>query len=107
MFARIVEFRCYSGQTEELCRAVDEKVLPILKKQRGFHDAITLASKTDPERVLGISFWNSREDAESYSRQEYSIIVEMLRSFCRSDPKVETFDVESSTSHRISTGKVA
>jgi heme-degrading monooxygenase HmoA len=107
MFARIVELTCYSGQTEELCRTVDEKILPILKKQRGFRDAITLASNNDPTRVLGISFWNSREDAECYNRQEYSIIVERLRNFCRSDPRVETFDVESSTTHSISMGKAA
>jgi len=107
MFARIVEFTCYTGQTKELCRAIDQKVLPVLKKQQGFCDAITFVSNNDPQRVLGISFWNNREDAERYHRQEYGILLEMLRSFSRPDPKVETFEVESSTSHHISMGQAA
>jgi len=107
MFARIVELRCYSGQTEEACRTIQEKIMPILKKQRGFCDAIILASNDDPERLLGMSFWNRREDAEAYHRQEYGIIVEILRNLCRIDPRVETFDVDSSTPHHIVRGKAA
>jgi hypothetical protein len=38
--------------------------VPILKKLRGFVDEIVLVSSSDPNRVLALSFWNKKEDAE-------------------------------------------
>jgi len=38
--------------------------VPILKKQNGFVDEIVLVSDAEQDRVLGLSFWNAREDAE-------------------------------------------
>jgi quinol monooxygenase YgiN len=107
MFTRIVELRAKPGKTDELCRAAGEKVLPFLKKQQGFQDEIVLVSNTDPNRVLAQSFWSRREDAERYHRERFSQIAEMLRPLCESEPVVSTFDVSTSTVHRITLGKAA
>ena len=72
MFTRVVELRAKQGKTNELCSAASEKVLPILKKQQGFQDEIVLVSNTDSNRVLAQSFWNKREDAERYQREQFS-----------------------------------
>ena len=53
-------------------------VLPILKKQAGFVDETVLASDTESNRVLALSFWNAKEDAEGYHREQYPKINEML-----------------------------
>jgi heme-degrading monooxygenase HmoA len=45
---------------------------PILKKQTGFVDETVLVSDPEPNRVLAISFWNTKEDAERYQREEES-----------------------------------
>ena len=36
-------------------------------------------SDTEPNRVLALSFWNTKEDAERYHREQYPAIHEMVR----------------------------
>lgn len=107
MFTRVVELRAKPGKMQELSGAATEKVLPILRKQQGFQDEILLISNTDSNRVLALSFWNSREDAERYHREQFTRITEMIRNFCDGEPMVSTYDVNTSTVHRISSGKAA
>jgi heme-degrading monooxygenase HmoA len=107
MFTRVVELRCKAGKTHELTSIASEKLLPILKKQQGFQDEIALVSNTDPSRVLAISFWNKREDAERYQREQFSEIAKMLRPLCESEPVISTYEVSTSTVHHINMGKAA
>jgi heme-degrading monooxygenase HmoA len=69
MFTRVVEVTSKSGKAKELSNTINEKVLPILKKQTGFVDETVLVSDTESTRILGLSFWNSKEDAERYHRE--------------------------------------
>ena len=105
MFTRVVEIRCKAGKSDELSRTANEKALPILRKQQGFQDEIILTSSTDPNHVMALSFWNRREDAEHYHRDQYPKIAEMLRPLCEGEPKISTCEVNTSTAHHI--GKAA
>ena len=107
MFTRVVELRCKAGKTNEVATLASEKFLPILRKQQGFQDEIALVSNTDPSRVLALSFWNSRDDAERYQREQFSKIAQMLRPLCEGEPVVSTYDVNTSTVHHIHLGKAA
>ena len=107
MFTRVVELTSKSGKAKELSKTIDEKVLPILEKQTGFVDETVLVSDTESTRVLGLSFWNSREDAERYNREQFPKIQEMLKPLLETEPNVRTFEVHSSTTHRIVAGKAA
>ena len=107
MFTRVVELRAKPGKTQELSSTASEKVLPILRKQQGFQDEIVLVSNTDASRVLALSFWNSREDAERYHREQFTQIKELIRNFCDGEPVVGTFDVSSSTAHHITSKRAA
>jgi len=107
MFTRIVELTSKSGKSKELSDTINEKVLPILKKQRGFVDETVLVSDTEPSRVLGLSFWNSKEDAERYRQEQYPNIHEMLKPLLETEPMIRTFEVHTSTTHRIAAGKAA
>jgi hypothetical protein len=71
MYTRIVEITSKSGKAPELCNAIEEKAMPILKKQTGFVDETVLVSDAEPNQVLGLSLWNSKEDAERYHREQY------------------------------------
>jgi len=88
-------------------RAIDDKVLPILKKQRGFVDETVLVSDAEPNRILGLSFWDSKEDAERYHREQYPQVHETMKHLLDTEPVIRTFDVESSTTHRITAHKAA
>ena len=107
MFTRTVEVTAKSGKARELTNTINEKVLPILKKQKGFVDETVLVSDTEDNRVLSLSFWNSKEDAERYQREQYPAIHEMVRHLLEAEPVIRTFNVDSSTTHRIAAGKAA
>lgn len=107
MFTRVVELTTKTGKARELCTTIDEKVLPILKKQAGFVDEAVPASDTDTNRVLAISFWNSKDDAERYHREQYPKINEMLSHLLETDPVIRTFEIHTSTTHRVAAVKAA
>lgn len=107
MFTRIVEFTAKQGKTKEVAESIQEKVLPILKKQRGFVDEVVLVSTAETNRILGMSFWNTPEDAELYRRDQYPKVEELLRPLVETAPKVNTFDVDTSTAHKIALGRAA
>jgi heme-degrading monooxygenase HmoA len=107
MFTRIVELTTKPGKNRELSDTVHEKVLAILKKQKGFVDEMVLVSDRDDNRVVGLSFWNTREDAEQYHRADYPKVQEILRPLLDGEPVIRTFDVHTSTTHKIAAGKAA
>ncbi len=107
MFTRVVELTSKSGKVKELSNTINEKVVPIVKKQTGFVDETVLVSDTDSSRILGLSFWNSKEDAERYHREHFPKIQEMLKNLLETEPVVRTFEVHTSTTHRIASGKAA
>ena len=107
MFTRVVEIRCKAGKTSELARVTSEQAMPILRKQHGFQDEIVLVSSNDPNRVMAMSFWTKREDAEQYQRESFPRILEMLRQYCEGEPTVSTYEVHTSTAHHIDQSKAA
>jgi quinol monooxygenase YgiN len=107
MFTRVVEIRTKLGKSRDFSAMLNEKVMPILRKQPGFVDEITLVSNTEPDRVLALSFWQSQADAEKYNREQYSNVTEILKPVLDLQPRVQTYDVDTSTTHHISKGKAA
>ena len=107
MFTRVVEIRCKAGKSSELARVTSQQAMPILRRQHGFQDEIVLVSSNDPNRVLALSFWTKREDAEQYQREQFSRILELLHPYCEGEPAVSTYEVHTSTAHHIDLGKAA
>lgn len=107
MFTRIVELHVKPEKRDELNQRLRNEVLPILQKQPGFVDLVALIHENDPERHVAISFWKSKEDAERYHREHFNRITDMIKPLIKRDPKVETFNVDTSTTHRIAAGKAA
>jgi len=107
MFTRIVEVKVKSGKVEELSRTIKNDILPILREQPGFVDEITFVSAESPDRVLAMSFWKTRQDAEKYNRESFSRVNDAMRNLITDTPKVQTFNVTSSTVHDIVTERAA
>jgi heme-degrading monooxygenase HmoA len=105
MFVRVVEVKTKPGKAREVCNTLHEKILSTLKAQPGFADEIVLVS--DQEGILALSFWNTKQDAERYSHEDYSKVSEAIRHLVHSKPKVHAFDLETSTCHKIAKGKAA
>jgi heme-degrading monooxygenase HmoA len=107
MFVRIVDFVSMPGKTKTLSEAI-QKLPPILRVQPGFVDEIVLESDVEPNRVLTVSFWKTREQAESYHQETYPAVKEVLLASLESDPVVRTFNVaSSSTTRNVAAGRAA
>ena len=100
MFARHVTMKLKANSVVELPRIIESDVLPVLRKQKGFRDEIAFVS---PERSLavGISLWDTKEDAEAYNSAGYPEVLKTLSKVLEGTPTVETFDVANSTLHKI------
>jgi heme-degrading monooxygenase HmoA len=101
MFARITECTLKSGRINDFTRAMHDEVRPILQKQPGFVDEITLVSDTHPGQAIVLTFWNTRDDAERYERQTYPHILKSLQTLLSSTPIVNKGNVASSTLQKI------
>ena len=100
MYTRNVSIKLKGNCAPEFTRTLENDVIPVLRKQKGFKDEITLVA---PERdeVLAVSFWDRKEDAETYNREKYQDILKMLSKVIEGTPRVEQFEVANSTSHQI------
>ena len=107
MFTRVVELTSKPRKSRELSSLINDTIVPILRKQAGFVDEIVLVSDADSDRVLALSFWKTREDAERYQREQYNSVRETMQSVLEADPVVRTFEVHTSTGHKITAGKAA
>jgi heme-degrading monooxygenase HmoA len=107
MFTRVVELTSKSGKARELCNTIDDKVLPILRRQAGFVDETVIVSDTDPNRVLALSFWQTREDAQRYEREQFDAVQKTVQHLLETAPEVRTFNVHTSTAHKLASEKAA
>jgi heme-degrading monooxygenase HmoA len=100
MYTRNVSMKLKADSAKEFTRMLENEVIPVLRKQKGFKDEITLVA---PERneAVAISFWDKKENAEAYNREKYPEILKTLSRVVDGTPKVETFEVANSTSHQI------
>jgi hypothetical protein len=100
MYTRNVSMKLKANSVKEFTQTLENEVIPVLRKQKGFKDEITLVA---PERndAVAISFWDRKEDAEAYNREKYSEVLKTLSKVLEGTPKVESFEVANSTSHQI------
>jgi|SRR5580700_10468670 quinol monooxygenase YgiN len=99
MFARSVTVRLKPNSVAEFNRTFEKDVLPVLQRQKGFQDAITLVAANGSEAV-GISIWDQKQDAESYNRTTYIEVQERLSKVIEGTPRIETYEVGSFTAHK-------
>jgi len=100
MFARHVSMRLKPNTLTEFTRTLENEVIPLLQKQRGFRDEIVLVVPGGTEAV-GISFWDQKENADAYSRETYPEVQKLLAKVIEGTPRVQTYEVSNSTFHRI------
>jgi hypothetical protein len=100
MFARNVSIHLKSNMLSDYTRTFEKDVLPLLRKQNGFKDEITLAGPGGVD-VTAISLWENKADAETYNTKSYPEVLKTLARFIEGTPKVHNFDVVNSTFHKI------
>jgi quinol monooxygenase YgiN len=105
MFARNVSVHLKPNTLNDFKQTFEKEVIPMLRKQAGFRDEITLAGDNDAY-VTAISLWESKEQAEAYNSSTYPTVLKTLDKFLDGPPKVRVSSVISSTSHKLTAAAV-
>jgi len=100
MFARNVSIHLKSNMLSEYTRTFENDVLPLLRKQKGFKDEITL-SNPGSQNVVAISLWESKANAEAYNTSTYPEVLKTFARMIDGTPKVQTFEAVTSTFHHV------
>ena len=100
MFARIVSMRLKPNMAAEFSQTIEKKILPVLRKQKGFRDEITFIAPGGMEAV-GISFWDAREHADAYNAGSYPEVLRELTRLVEGTPTIQPYGVANSTAHKI------
>ena len=100
MFIRNVTMKLKANTAPEFNRIIENEILPLLRKQAGFRDEITFIA---PERseVVAISFWETKENCETYNQTGYPEVLKIVSKFVDGTPKVEIFELATSTLHKL------
>ena len=93
-FARNVHFKIKNGKEKEFTTLFEKEVIPMLRKQSGFQNELTLVNS---DGAIGISLWDNRKSAETYNTSTYPGILAKLNPVIEGTPKVETYDVTTTT----------
>ena len=100
MFARNISFQLKSNMLSDYTRTFENEILPLLRKQKGFKDEITLLNPGSQDAVV-ISLWENKANAEAYNTNTYPQVLKTLARMIDGTPKVQTFEAVTSTFHNV------
>jgi heme-degrading monooxygenase HmoA len=106
MFTRHVIMELKPKTATEFTNVVESKILPLLRKQKGFRDLITFVAP-DRSEAIAISFWDTKEAAEDYNVSGYPEVLKTLSNLVEGTPRVGTAEVATSTFPKIAAAKTA
>jgi len=106
MFARNIALRLKPSTLAEFTRTLENEVIPMLRKQKGFQDEITFCNLGGMD-VIAISLWDTKEHAEAYNAAGYPEVLKILNKVLDGSPRVRVSDVISSTLHKTAVGVAA
>ena len=96
MFARIIYCEVKTERKEEFVKTLKNEVLPILRNQTGFLEILPFSpEKMKEEKVIAISLWNTKADAERYERESYPKVLDVLKPFLTTSVNVTYYKLET------------
>jgi hypothetical protein len=102
MHARVVTLNLKPNRLNDFKETFEKQVIPMLRKQDGFKDEITFVGPSGTD-VRTITFWDKKENAESYNSTTYPEVLKVLANVLEGTPQIKTYDVVNSTLHKIPT----
>ena len=106
MFSRHVIMELKPNATTEFTNVVESKILPLLRKQKGFRDEMTFVAP-DRSEAIAISFWDTKEEAEAYNVSGYPEVLKTLTNLVEGTPRVGLAELATSTLHKLAAAKTA
>lgn len=100
MFARKVSVRLKAGGAGPFIQKMEDEIIPLLRKQKGFLDEVTLISQSGKE-IYAYSYWENSDDAERYDRTTFSEVTNLLTALIDGPIRIHAYMVANSTFHKI------
>jgi len=100
MFARNISFQLKSNMLSDYTRTFENEILPLLRKQKGFKEEITLSNPGSRD-AIAISLWENKANAEAYNTNTYPQVLKTLARMIDGTPRVQTFEAVTSTFHNV------
>lgn len=100
MFARKVSVHLKADAAGAFIQRMEDKIIPLLRKQKGFLDEVTLISQNGKE-IYAYSFWENSDDAEAYDRTGFQDVTKLLTGLIEGTMRIHTYMVANSTFHKI------
>jgi len=95
MFARILEITPKLEKKDELIPTIRQEILPILKKQPGFLELLPFVPELTKEKMVAISLWTEKREAERYVEEVLPKVEQILKPFLAVPITVRTYTVET------------
>ena len=100
MYAHRVSVHLKPNSTAAFTQRLEQQVIPMLRKQKGFQDEITFVGAAGTE-AFGVSLRDNKENADAYGRGPYAEVTEILANLVDGNSQVDTYEVSNSTFHKI------
>jgi hypothetical protein len=100
MFARKDTFRLKGHAADSFIQKMDGEIIPLLRRQKGFLNEVTLLSQAGKE-IYTYSFWENSDDAEMYERIAFAEVTNLLSELIEGAVRINTYRVATSTFHEI------
>lgn len=96
MYSRHVTLQVKNNWMTEFPNVIENEILPLLRKQKGFVDELLLFTPSKNE-AIAISLWENKEHAETYHRDCYPDVVKILNKYIEGVPMLKVFEVGFAT----------
>jgi hypothetical protein len=100
VYARNVTFRIKPNMQSDYTRTFENQILPLLKKQKGFKEEITLCNPGSQDAV-SVSLWEHKSSADDYNTRAYPEVLKTLGNVIEGTPRIQTFESVVSTFHSV------
>jgi hypothetical protein len=100
LYARNVTFSIKANHQSDYNHTMENQILPLLQKQKGFKEEITLSNPGTSEAV-SISLWEHKSNADDYNTRTYPEVLKILGKVIDGTPRVHTFETVVSTFHNV------
>jgi hypothetical protein len=102
MYARNISFRLKSNMQTDYMSTLENQILPLLRKQKGFKDEIALCSPGTLDAV-SVSLWENKQSADDYNTNTFPEVLKTLSKIVDGTPQVRNYETVMSTFHHVPT----
>jgi hypothetical protein len=102
MYARNISFRLKSNMQSDYMSTLENQILPMLRKQKGFKDEIALCNPGTQDAV-SVSLWENKQSADDYNTNTFPEVLKTLSKIVEGTPQVHNYETVMSTLHHVPT----